>query len=139
MATEKKTISKESAEAQIRTLFEAFDLKTTNDAGEEDKHFAKLVARARECKIEVTGNGDDVKIAQILRGTCGGAKTLDWNWSRLGMGKARVKIGEGGVVPYGQAYTVAAPMIGYETSDIQKMHPVDLSVLEDIASFFQKI
>lgn len=135
----KKTISKESAESQIRALFEAFDLAEKTEAGETDKHFAKLVQRASECRIEVNGVGDEVKLTQILRGTCGGAKKFEWNWSLLGMGKARIRIGDQGVLPYGQAYAVAAPMVGYEPSEIQKMHPIDLSVLEDVASFFQKI
>lgn len=139
MAKERQTISKESAESQIRTLFEAFELPETDEKGERDKHFAKLVQRAQECRIQIDGVGDDVKLTQLLRGKCADVKTLVWNWSRLGMGKARIRVGSDGALPYGQAYTVASPMIGYEAADIQKMHPIDLSVLEDVASFFQRI
>jgi len=104
-----------------------------------DAFIAKLATAVSRGRLEVNGEGDEIVILQHLRKAVADTKTLTWNWSRLGMGKARVKIGTEGVVPFGQAYTVAAPMIGYDVVEIQKMHPVDLSLVEDIAGFFQKV
>jgi hypothetical protein len=137
-------ISKESADAQIKALFDAFEVDaydTDEKTGErrESPFVAKLSKAGQVGRFEVNGTGDDVKIAQHLRRAVGGRTTLDWDWSKLGMGKSRVKIGSDGVVPFGQAYMIASPMVGLEVSEIYKMHPVDLSLLEDIAGFFQKI
>jgi len=130
-------ISKETAAAQVELLFEAFELDIDNKDLKD--HLDKLTDYVQRGRVEILGSGDDIKIKQLLRKDCAGQKELNWNWSRLGLGKARIRWGTEGVTPFSQHYAVAAPMIGYETSDIMKMHPVDISILEDIASFFQKI
>lgn len=137
-------ISMESARAAVVSMFEAFELplqiedeKTLEK--KDDPFISSLAKYVERGRLEITGEGDDIKIIQHLRRDLHGSKKLEWNWSRLGMGKARVRIGSDGVVPFGQAYTVAAPMVGFEAGEIQTLHPVDLSALEDIAGFFQKI
>ena len=142
-ASSGSAVSSESARAQVLRMFEAFevDTETTGDDGikRPDQFIEKLARAVAKGRLEVNGEGDDIKIEQHLRREIGGQTTVVWNWSRLGMGKARVKIGSDGVIPYGQAYTTAAPMIGHEVAEIHKAHPVDLSLIEDIAGFFQKI
>jgi hypothetical protein len=136
-------ISEESATAQIVKLYEAFevplDVEGSDGIRRPDPLAKKLAEAVVKGRFEVNGEGDEIQVKQHLRREIGGQKMIAWNWSRLGMGKARVKIGSDGVVPYGQSYTTAAPMIGHEAIEIQKMHPVDLSLVEDIAAFFQKI
>lgn len=132
-------ISDESARAQILKLFESFEVPTLDEDGKEDPFIAKLAGYVARGRLVVDGDGDDVKLTQNLRGTLAGAKSVVWNWSRLGMGKSRVKVSQDGTSAYGNSYTVAAPMIGYDVTEIQKLHPVDLSIVEDIANFFQKI
>ena len=136
-------LSEESAKAQVLKLFEAFEvpLEAENDDGVKaaDPFIAKLTAAAVKGRLEVNGELDDVVVTQHLRRAVAGTKSVVWNWSRLGMGKARVKIASEGVLPFAQVYATAAPMIGYDVSEIQKMHPVDLSLVEDLAGFFRRI
>ena len=135
--TKEYKISNETAFAQVDALFEAFELDIADS--KHDAHSVKLIEYVQRGRLEISGTGDEVTIKQMLRGTCAGQKELVWNWSRLGLGKSRVKINADGIMPFGQSYIIAAPMLGVETSDIMKMHPVDVSAVEDIASFFRTI
>jgi hypothetical protein len=136
-------ISEESARAQVLKLFDAFevDLDVEADDGtiNPDPFIEKLTSAARKGRLEVNGEGDEIIVTQHLHKAISGTKSLIWNWSRLGMGKARVKISSEGVLPFAQVYTTAAPMIGHDVTEIQQMHPLDLSLVEDIAGFFRKI
>ena len=134
----KKTIiSEETARAQVDLLFEAFELDTKDT--ERLAFVKKFTEYCQRGRLEISGSPDAVVVTQFLKKTVADQSQLTWNWNRLGLGKSRVRVGAEGVLPFSQAFTVAAPMIGYEVSEIQKMHPVDLSVLEDISTFFRNI
>ena len=140
----KPKISEESARQAVIKMFEAFEIPIEDEderthEKRPNKFIPKLAAAVQRGRLEIKGEGDDIEIIQHLRKQAFGQKYFKWEWSRLGMGKARVRIGADGVVPFGQAYTVAAPMIGYDAGDIQTLHPVDLTLVEDIAGFFQEI
>jgi hypothetical protein len=144
--SEKKNpkISDESARAQVVTLFEAFEKPLEVDGDEPGKKIPdpfvdKLAAAVAKGRLEINGTRDDVTVKQHLRNPVNGKSSLDWNWYFLGLGKSRVKVDDKGIVPFAQAYTVASPMIGLELQAIYKMHPNDLSLLEDIAGFFQRL
>lgn len=135
---EKKTpISQEAAEDQIEALYGAFDVPL--DKGP----YHALVAAAMRGRLEVTGAGDDLKVQQRLKRSVAGQSILTWNWLRLGMGKSQMSFtqteGATKLSVYDQAYKLAAPMAGIETTAIHGMHPADLTVLEDVAAFFQAI
>lgn len=132
-------ISTESARAQVLKLFEAFEVATSDDDGKEDPFVKQLTKAVLAGRLVIDGELDDVKIIQHLRGKIGEQKSVVWDWHRFGVGRARVKYGSDGVAAFGQAYIVAAPMIGFEVTEIQRMHPIDLSLVEDIAGFFQKV
>jgi hypothetical protein len=144
--SEKKNpkISEESARAQVVTLFEAFEKPLEVDGDEPgkkipDPYIAKLAEAVVKGRLEINGTGDEIEIKQHLRKSVNNKSSLDWNWYFLGLGKSRVKVDDKGIVPFTQAYTVASPMTGLELKDIYKMHPNDLSLLEDIAGFFQRL
>lgn len=91
-------------------------------------------------RLEVTDAGDDVAVVQRFKRPVLGKASATWNWTRLGMGKMTIAISnEAGVKPYRQSYHVAAPMLGIEVDEILKMHPADLSLVEDVSGFFQSI
>ncbi len=131
-------ISDESAREQVLKLFEAFEVAAFDEDGNEDPHISTLTKAVKRGRLSIDDEGDDVKITQHFRGTLAGVKSVAWNWWKLGMGKSRVKVSQDGTSAYGNSYTVAAPMIGYDVTEIQKLHPVDLSIVEDVANFLQK-
>ena len=130
-------ISQEAAEDQIITLYDAFDVPL--DRGP----YPALVSAAMRGRLEIHGVGDDLKIQQRLKRTVAGQSILTWNWLRLGMGKSQMSFsqteGATKLSVFDQAYKLAAPMTGIETTAIHGMHPSDLTVLEDVAAFFQAI
>jgi len=135
-ATPGAKIGEESARAQVKVLFEAFEADV--EEGERSQSVSKLLVKAvTRGRLEINGEGDGVKITQHFRKQVEGKSSVDWNWSRLGLGRSRVKVTDTGIGTFGTYYSVAAPMTGIAEDSILKMHPVDLSVLEDIAAFFQ--
>lgn len=132
---DQEKISDESALAQVRTLFEAFEAEME---GEQEERFIKSLSKAvRKGRLEINGAGDDIKITQHFRKEIAGKRTVDWNWMRLGLGRSRVQMNTEGLGVFNQQYLIAAPMIGITSEEIYTMHPVDLSLVEDIAGFFQ--
>lgn len=134
-------ISKENAEAQVNDLFEAFEVDKDDrtDSFDPRKFFDKFVRYVMKGRLEISGIGDDITIVQNLRRKVGDRTSFKWDWSKLGIGKARIKISFDSLALHSQNFQCAGPMIGEEVSTIQNMHPNDLSIVEDIAGFFQGI
>jgi hypothetical protein len=130
-------ISKDAAEDQIGALYDAFDVPM--ERGPRDL----LIKAAMNGRLEITGAGDDIKIQQRLKRAVAGQSMLTWNWLRLGMGKAQMSFMQGDsgskLAVFDGQYKMASPMVGIETTAIHGMHPADLTVLEDVAAFFQAI
>ena len=126
-----REISIEAAEQSVATLCDAFEI-----IDPRKRDLPTLVEAVAKGRLQIEGEGEDVVITQHLRRAIDGNRSLAWNWSRLGIGKARVKMGTDGIAAFGQTYQTAAPMVGLEVAKIQTMHPNDLSLLEDVVGFF---
>lgn len=137
-------VSKENAELQVQALFDEFEMERKIDPDDPDseKYFPHMVKSVMRGRLEIVEEGAALQVRQIFKSDPRGKEKLvyEWRWRKLGIAKSRIGIVEKkGVELYGMSYKMAAPMLGLDIDQVCSLHPVDLSLVEVMAGFFQKI